>query len=147
VIYPATNPETEAFCAVGIGNYQLSGLTFDFNRMPTVADCHGTPQVKWQCSFEMRACGCGHQAAAQDGIEETALRVSHICSPFHKGLNAQPRYARLSGEAIHPSGARPRKCIIIIICNYHSRTSGVPSRQLRSSRSRMASRGDHVACR
>jgi hypothetical protein len=31
-----------------------------------------------------------------------------------KGLNARPRYARLSGEAIHPSGARPSKCIIIL---------------------------------
>jgi hypothetical protein len=34
---------------------------------------------------------------------------------LQQGLNAKPPYARLSGEAIHPLGARPRKCVIIIV--------------------------------
>jgi hypothetical protein len=43
------------------------------------------------------------QRAGHNGLEGTG---------WLKGRVPQPRYARLSGEANHPSGARPSKIII-----------------------------------
>jgi hypothetical protein len=44
---------------------------------------------------------------------------SNILEMRASGL-PQARYARLSGAANHPSGARPSKCIIIIIESFHA---------------------------